>query len=292
MTTHMARQVAVPGTCGELVQGTLEGLPCLVSCPIACYSRAEVGFGPGTTWTVPPAASKTARALQAGLAYLRRAASGGWVQHLTTLPRGRGYGSSTADIGAMLYALGEAAGQPLSPLAVARLAVQVEPTDSSLFPGLALWDHRQGQYYEPLGAAPTLTVVVLDAGGEVDTLAFNRQDHRAMLQRLAPQHRDAFQLLRHGLAQQDFGAIGAAATLSATVHQAILPNPLLDVALALAHDLGAMGICRAHSGTLLGLLLDPRHTEIPHAVALAAQRCGPTVRVFSRPLVGGGPAPT
>jgi len=281
-------RVALPGTCGELVQGTLDGEPCLISCPIDYYNIAEVRFQPRDGWTVPEHAPKTRAALQAGLAYLGRTVSGGYVCLQTKLPRGRGYGSSTADIGATLYALGQAAGQELVPSEVARLAVHVEPTDSSLFPGLALWDHRYGHVYEDLGGPPALMVVVLDPGGVVDTLAFNQFDYREVLGRLAFQHREAFALVREGLRQGNLGALGAAATLSALAHQAILANPLLEPALSLAHDVSALGVCRAHSGTLLGLLLDPKDADVPAITALAARRFAPAVTVFSRPLVSGG----
>lgn len=282
-------RVALPGTCGELVQGSLDGEPCLISCPMGWYSIAAVRFQSCGGWTVPTQASKTRAALHTGLAYLGRTASAGCVHLHTELPRGRGYGSSTADIGATLYALGHAAGQRLTPQEVARLAVQVEPSDSTLFPGLALWDHRFGHVYEDLGAPPPLTVVVLDPGGEVDTLAFNQLDHRQVLRRLAPQHREAFSLLREGLRYGNLEAIGTAATLSATAHQTILVNPLLKPTLALAHDVRALGVCRAHSGTLLGLLLDSRHADAARITALAAQRFAPAVTVFSLPLVSGGP---
>jgi L-threonine kinase len=237
---------------------------------------------------VPEHAPKTRAALQAGLAYLGQTASGGYVRLQTKLPRGRGYGSSTADIGATLYALGQAAGQGLIPSEVARLAVHVEPSDSSLFPGLALWDHRYGRVYEDLGAPPALMVVVLDPGGVVDTLAFNQLDYREVLGRLAPQHCEAFAYVREGLRQGNLEAIGAAATLSARVHQAILTNPLLEPTLALARDVRALGVCRAHSGTLLGLLLNPKDVDVPAITALAARRFAPAVTVFSRPLVSGG----
>ena len=282
-------RVALPGTCGELVQGSLEGEPCLISCPMGWYSIAAVRFQSCGNWTVPAQAPKTRAALHTGLAYLGRTASGGCVHLHTELPRGRGYGSSTADIGATLYALGRAAGRRLTPQEVARLAVQVEPSDSTLFPGLALWDHRSGHVYEDLGAPPPLTVVVLDPGGEVDTLAFNRLDHRQVLRHLAPQHREAFSLLREGLRYGNLEAIGTAATLSATAHQAILANPLLEPTLSLAHDVRALGVCRAHSGTLLGLLLDPRHVDVARITALAAQRFASAVTVFNLPLVSGGP---
>jgi L-threonine kinase len=237
---------------------------------------------------VPEHAPKTRAALQAGLAYLGRTASGGYVRLQTKLPRGRGYGSSTADIGATLYALGQAAGQGLVPSEVAGLAVHVEPTDSSLFPGLALWDHRYGHVYEDLGAPPALTVVILDPGGVVDTLAFNQFDYREVLGRLAPQHREAFALLREGLRQGNLEAIGAAATLSASVHQAILANPLLEPTLSLAREVRALGVCRAHSGTLLGLLLDPEDADVLAITALVARRFAPAVTVFNQSLVSGG----
>jgi L-threonine kinase len=282
-------RVALPGTCGELVQGTWDGVACLVSCPIDRYSVATVALLPQTDWTWPPAMPKTRAALQAGLGYLRKSAYGGWLRIHSTLPQGRGYGSSTADIGAALYALGYAAGTPLAPLAVAKLAVQVEPTDSSLLPGLALWDHRNGQLYSDLGVPPSLTVIVLDPGGEVDTLRFNRCDHRAALQTLAPVHREAFTVLQEGVRYGNLEAIGTAATLSATAHQIILYNPLLDLALSLSREIGAVGLCRAHSGTILGVLLDPRRTSILHAVAYLKGRLGHNVHVFSVPLVNGGP---
>jgi L-threonine kinase len=288
-TVDEAVRVALPGTCGELVQGTLDGGDCLVSCPIERYSIAEVCLRQGAGWTVPADAAKTRAALQAGLSYIGQLHSSGVVRLHTQLLRSRGYGSSTADIGATLYALGRAVGRGLTPAEVARLALQVEPSDSSLFPGLALWDHRYGQRYEDLGASPPLTVLVLDPGGEVDTVAFNQLDHRRILRRLAPQHREAFTLLHQGLQQGDVAAIGAAATLSATAHQAILFNPWLTTVLSLARDVKALGVCRAHSGTLLGLLLDPRCTDVGSIVALTTRRFAPALTIFSLPLVSGGP---
>ncbi len=163
--------VAVPATCGELVQGTLDGIPCLVSCPIDCYSIAEIHLKPTPGWEVPGDAPKAAAALRAGLAYMGSATSwAGRLRLLSDLPRGRGYGSSTADIGATLYALGQALGRPIAPEQVAQLAVSVEPSDSTIFPGLALFDHRGGHLHEGLGPAPPLAVVIIDPGGEVDTL--------------------------------------------------------------------------------------------------------------------------
>jgi L-threonine kinase len=284
----MAR-VALPATCGELVQGTLDGVPCLVSCPIGRYGVAEVCLRSEPGWKVPPDAPKSVAALRASLAHLGRPEQGGQLRLTSDLPRSRGYGSSTADVGATMYALSQALSQPLTAAEVAWLAVRVEPSDSTLFPGLALFDHRDGSFYQELGPAPPLTVMVLDPGGEVDTLAFNRLDHREALGRLAPQHLEAFTLLREGLKCGDWQTLGEAATLSARAHQAILPNPLLEPALVLARGMGALGICLAHSGTLLGLLLDPARADVAAAAAFVTRHLPDEVAVACYPLVDGGP---
>lgn len=280
---------ALPATCGELVQGTLDGIPCLVSCPIDCYSIAEIQLKSVPGWEVPHDAPKTIAALRAGLEYLGGTLWGGRLKLVSDLPPGRGYGSSTADVGATLYALGQAAGCPMAPDQVAQLALGVEPSDSTVFPGLALFGHRDGRLYKSLGPAPPLTVLVIDSGGEVDTLAFNRVDHGETLGRLARQHREVFNLLCEGVMRGDWEAAGKAATLSACTHQVILPNSLLEPVLALAEEVKALGVCRAHSGTLLGLLFDPRYTDLPAVTAFVARRLPPSVTVTPYRLVDGGP---
>jgi len=284
-------RVALPATCGELVQGSLDGVPCLVSCPIDCYAVAQVDLRSTPGWDVPGDSPKAAAALHAGLKFLGEVTWGGRLSLSNDLPRGRGYGSSTADMGATLYALARALRRPIAPEQVAQLAVSVEPSDSSIFPGLAVFDHRGGRLLEGLGPAPPLAVVVVDPGGEVDTLAFNRMDHQAALRRLAPQHREAFRLLRQGLKNRDWEAVGAAATLSARVHQAILPDPLLDPALVLARDVAALGVCRAHSGTILGLLLDPCQADPAGVVSFVSRHLPGGVSVRPYALVDGGPRP-
>jgi uncharacterized protein involved in propanediol utilization len=72
-------------------------------------------------------------------------------------------------------------------------------------------------------STPPLAVIVLDPGGEINTLAFNALDHNAALRRLALDHRKAFWLLLDGLRRRDWQAGGEATTLSSRLHKAILP---------------------------------------------------------------------
>lgn len=299
MGSHISRsgRVVLPTACGELVQGTLDGVRCLVSCPIDRYAAAKIELTPAPTssdrWNVPADAPKAAAALRLGLARFGNgfARSAGRLRLISEMPRGRGYATSTADVGATLYALAEALGHPLNAEEAARLAVSVEPSDSTVFPGLTLFAHRDGALQKYLGKAPPLDVIALDPGGAVDTLAFNRLDHGEALRRLAPQHREAFQLLFEGLKRENWHDVGEAATLSSRAHQAILPHPLLEAALGLAGEIGALGVCRAHSGTILGLLLDPRHADTPGAVDFLRRQLPADIAVTRYRLVGGGPRP-
>ncbi len=270
----------VPGTCGEWVQGTLDGVPCLVSCAINWYGRVTVTLDPNTTaWDLPKGASKTAQALRLTLAACGNPPTGGSVRLDNPLPVGRGYASSTADVAGVIYALGRALGSAFTPSEAASLAVQVEPSDSTMFPELTLFAHRTGAFVRPLGCAPPLSVVVVDPGGFVDTLAFNAADHRPVLRRLAPIHREAFAMLESGLKAGEATLVAQAATLSAIAHQEILFNPLVEACRSFLPSTKALGICRAHSGTIVGLICDPVQADL--VARQAAERfAGCTVRVY------------
>ena len=284
-----AARVRLPGGCGELVQGTLDGVPFLATCPIDRWSEVAVQLSEDSGWRLPAASPKATAAIQAALDYFGCPEQGGCLTISSTLPRGKGYASSTADTAGTIYALAHALGRSVTPRTVARLALAVEPSDSVMFPGLALMDHRTGQRFEPLGDAPDLALVMVDEGGAVDTLAFNRPDRRPVLRALAAQHREALDVLRNGLRAGDLAAVGHAATLSAMAHQRILPKALLPEMLALRREVGALGICVAHSGTLLGLMLDPALHDVDGIAGYVTRRLPSTAWAGVQRIVGGGP---
>ena len=281
---------AIPATCGELVQGTWQGQPCLVSCPIDRYSSATVTISKQPMChQQQPQFAKANEALLAGLAWMGHGDCNGRFHIQSSIPRGRGYGSSTADMGAVLFALAEACERPLSSQQASFLATQIEPSDSTLFPGLAMFNHIDGKLIETLPGTLPLVILVIDPGRAIDTLACNRHNHQAVLNGLAPTYQIAFTLLRQGILLQNWEMVGKAATISATTHQNILFNPLLDTVLNLAHAVNALGICRAHSGTLLGLLLDPNMVDVNTICKHIRTRLPAKVRISVTSLVAGGP---
>ncbi|HID63852.1 MAG TPA: GHMP kinase [Anaerolineae bacterium] len=284
-------RVAVPGACGELVQGTLDGeQPFLISCPIDRFSVAEVELtSERRGWSCPPDTPKSVTALQAMLARLGHTEMGGQLRIRSDLPRAKGMASSTADIAATVYALAEALGEGVEPWEVARIALSVEPSDSLMFPGLALFDHRSGQVYEDLGPAPPLEVVVLDFGGTVDTLAYNRRYRADLLRKMVAEHREALAAVKEGLRRGNLADVGYGATLSARAHQRILPKPRLETVIGLAREMGALGVNVAHSGTVIGLLLDPGHADGPAMATYLAAHLPGLESISLNRMVGGGP---
>ncbi len=273
---------AIPCTCGELFQGSLEGEPCLVSCPIDLFSTAVVqdasnaGVEPGL---------KVRRALN----QLTGGKGNDYPLSIQTpLPAGRGYGTSTADIGAALYAVSAFANIPLDGSQAAQIAVSIEPTDSTFFPGLALFAHRSAAFHQWLGAAPAVKLLVIDPGGGVDSEEFNRRDWQPQLKQLAGGHADAFNLLRAGVTAGDLGTLGEASTLSARLHQEILFHPLLDRVVDLSRQIDAAGVCRAHSGTILGVLLEMDRGDEADLIKFFRERLPQEVTCRFTRLTGGG----
>jgi L-threonine kinase len=206
----------------------------------------------------PEHSPKAIRAVQATLAYLGRADLGAELAITSSLPRGKGMASSTADVVGAISATASALGVNLSPQEIAGLALSIEPSDGVMFPGIVLFDHREGSLYEELGMPPPMEVIVLDFGGTVDTLDFNRVDRREALSRMELEFKEALELVRRGIASSDPALVGKGATLSAWLNQRILYKPQLKAVMDFADSVGAVGVNVAHSGTAIGILLDRR----------------------------------
>ena len=180
-----AATVRAPGVCGELAQGMLGDTYFLVTCPVDFFSRVRVelytgdgaadgdGAGSGGAVAAPPECPKTAQAVALTLQYLERSDLAARVFVGDPIPRGKGFGSSSADLSAGIAATGLALGEELNPYQIGQIALSVEPTDGVMFPGITLFDHRSGTLAEELGAALPMEIVALDFGGEVDEIEFN-----------------------------------------------------------------------------------------------------------------------
>ena len=285
----MKATVRCPGSCGELVQGTADGLNFLVTCPIDLYSQVTVDLSPSGR-TTPPAGPKTREAVRRTLAYLGIVVADVAIEVKSELPAGKGMASSSADIAAACLATALAAGRTIEPAEICRIALDIEPTDGIFLSGITQIDHVTGKLLRSLGTPPPITIAVLDAGGEVDTIDFNqRSDLGSLNRRKEPEVQRALQLVEQGVRNGDAALVGAGATLSARANQPILCKPALERIIEISRSYGAVGVNAAHSGTVLGVLFDSaRAGGLSDCVDAICREC-PEVRHFHTVrLVGGG----
>ncbi len=255
---HRRGAAAAPGTCGELVQGTQKGIPFLVTCPVDWWSEVAVGQNEGTA-SLPVPSRKMKEAVRAvQLKYNNCRDPFPLLSKTSTIPLGKGMSSSTADIAAACLAASRYWGREMKSEEIMEVAISIEPSDGNMFSGIHLLDHRGGSWSESLGDPPSLGILVIDPGGEVDTLAFNsRSQLLSLYGQKEQQTSKALRLVREGIKENDEEKIGRGATISAESNQEILPKKELGQVFYYAQEIKAWGVNVAHSGTVLGIIMPP-----------------------------------
>jgi L-threonine kinase len=291
----MSLTIKSPGSCGELVQGTLDGQPFLITCPIDLYSEFRYKNKiPGFRTTLR--GDKSREMLVRTLHYVQSQYTMEEYlvrfpfQQYSALPIGKGMASSSADLSCLCQAVALSLGTQLSADEMADLCLAVEPTDGIFYPGIMLFDHVGGKIRENLGQPPKMMIAVFDAGGEVDTLSFNkRSDLTALNKAKEKQVREAMDFVMRGIAKQDVLLIGQGATISALANQLILANSCLEPIIKISSQYGACGVNAAHSGTVLGVLFAPQQAhQIADCVIAVTAKCPKVKYLQTVHLVSGG----
>jgi L-threonine kinase len=264
----------------------------LVSCPVDLFTQVRVELfegGPGVT--APADCPKSAASVEATLAYVGRQDLRAQVSIDNPIPRCKGMGSSSADVAAAIAAAGLAAGYKLPTSVVGKIALSLEPTDGLMFPGIVLFDHREGRIFEELGPPPPMEILALDFGGTVDTVEFNRIDRRDLWQSLTTDTDKALDLVRLGIWRGDPRLVGRGSTISARANQQVLPKAQLNQVAEFAESIGALGVNVAHSGTVIGVLLDARRKQGKSVLRLAESVFPHAQMMHLFRVIGGGLRP-
>lgn len=279
-----------PGTCGEFVQGAIDGRDFLVNCPIDLYSQATVYTSdkPGLHLQNPDQFSKIRDAIalaaqEFDLTFSHEMAIA------SDIPRGKGMASSTADITAALEAACQLCDISIPAGLFARIITEIEPSDCINFPGIAHVNHLTGDLIESMPAPTDISVIIVDCGGEIDTIGFDRERARGVYRQNQPIIAAALGLLKRGLYDGDPRAVAEAATQSAELSQQIHYKPQFKDLLAKTREVGALGINCAHSGTVLGVLYRTSDKLEASLLACIEKTFGSSVeRVGTFNIIGGG----
>ncbi len=255
-----------PASCGELIQGWIAGGEKLISCPIDWYSEVEVSEGEPAGGERP----LSRRMLQQVIGYFGY--HGDHIPPLridcrSTIPVAKGLASSTADIAAVAVATARFLHGTLDERQLADLCLRLEPTDSTVFSALTLFDHRHGRCRIAHAWLPEVEILILESPDTLTTAAFHRRIGKDRLQQQADRLDRAWQLFQAACRSQSPRRLGEATTLSAIASDLLLPKPAFARLLRLVEQHDLYGINVAHSGTVVGLLMDPRRHDADRLLA-------------------------
>jgi len=286
----MPAVVRVPGSCGELVQGRIDGINFHVTCPVKMFSYLTVDFSTSSRKIdCPVTRKKAAKAVEKTLAFLNGKGIPIKLQVRSQIPVGRGMASSTADITGSCLAVAAFLGKRITPSQIARIASEIEPTDGIMYKGIVCFDHIRGTLIEKLGPPPPMKILIVDPGGKVDTLCFNRRRDLHILHRVNSKLiKEAYNLVKEGIRKKDFELVGVGATLSSLCNQIILYKPELGKIISLSRKMGALGVNVAHSGSVMGVLLPPDFSRIERLKERIKRECGNHLRFYFTEVTGEG----
>ena len=256
---------------GEILQGVFRSGDALVhgliTVPCSEFGSTATYYpSAGSTLAVRPSwKKKAARAAQSALNSLGGRSFGGCLDVNTRGSAGAGCGTSTSDIVAAVRAVADAHRVTFTPWQVARWAVAAETASdpTMLDEANLLFGQLTARAIERFSPA-TLEMVIVSgydqARPPVLTTEFPRpcyhRDQVATLAQLLAAARQAF-------AEDNLGLLADVATKSAVLNQKFLPKTAFGDVVDGCLAAGAVGVQVAHSGNLVGAIVDPasRHLD-------------------------------
>ncbi|SDZ33502.1 hypothetical protein [Thermoactinomyces sp. DSM 45892] len=256
------------GTFGELLQGQLpDGSHFLVTLPISLQSKAT--FLPDRNTRVINVYPSNKKKVREAIDYLLRRFNihlGGLLMIQSEIPEGKGLASSSADIVASIRAVSKYLSLPINPSMIEEVMRQIEPSDGVMYEECVVFYHREVSLAGRLGELPPMIIVAADTGGMVDSIQHNRKSPQYI-----DSERDTFQRLLEDLkvaiARRDLDEIGRISTMSAEMNQKRLYKEYFDFFMSLNHKKEVCGTVIAHSGTMIGSILNPYNSRATEAMS-------------------------
>lgn len=259
-----------PASCGEIIQGWILGSEKLVSCPVNWYSEVEITTGAPLPderplvramvkqvlafWQLPDALSNEIR-----------------IDCRSTIPVAKGMASSTADIAATAVATSRHFGFTLDDVSLSQLCVALEPTDSTVFRSLTLFDHNTAQTRISCEHLPALDVLLLESPLTLRTEDYHRLPRQTALMSSADALDSAWRKVQRACLTSDPALLGEAASQSAIASQALLPKPGFNALMTIVEQCDLYGLNVAHSGSVVGLFLDRQRHDLEKVRALLSR---------------------
>ncbi|SET24128.1 threonine kinase [Natronincola peptidivorans] len=247
-----------PASCGELLQGYMLGGEKLISYSINLFSTVTIiektQVDKNSISQNHEKAYRMLESLFRHYGYHKEDYKDIVLKIDSPIPIGKGMASSTADLAATAVAGAKYLKKTITQEEIAKLCIAIEPTDSTIFSHLTLFDHLKGTFKKQYHSLPACKVLLLEGKEIIDTISFRKTDRRSLLKKAEASLGEALSLFEKGIKARDLKEIGKAATISAFANQSILHKEDLEEIHELSQRLGAYGINVAHSGSVMGVL--------------------------------------
>lgn len=246
-----------PASCGEFVQGMLGKEEYLSSYAIDLYSAAEVKEKLSNINIGP---SKSRRAIEKVFERfdlpIKESKNISLNIH-SEIPVGKGMASSTADIGATIVATLGLIQKSLTSEEISKIASTIEPTDSIYIEKNTIFNPLNGEIIKYLGNIRNSKVVILEPNKTLSTTKIrNTPNYKDIKTQNKDIIREAFYMLEEGIKNNDLHLVGKAATLSSLANENIHKKQGLKEIIEISKNYGAYGVNVAHSGTVIGILME------------------------------------
>ncbi|MDU4878923.1 MAG: cobalamin biosynthesis protein [Clostridioides difficile] len=279
-----------PASCGEFVQGIIDDEEYLCSYAIDMYSKVyieeklvDINLG---RYKSRLAIEKVFEKFNLPKKYTKNIS----LNINSKIPVGKGMASSTADIGATIRATLSLIDKDLSSEEISKLAAEIEPTDSIFIDKNSIFNPLNGTVIKYLGNLTNAKVVILEPNKVLDTMKIRlRQDYNKLKVENKEVIKKSFALLEEGLKKNNLSLVGEACTLSSLANENIEKKEYLNEIKKISKKYGAYGVNIAHSGTVVGILIDKYMNDKKMIDALCESNINSVYnKIYTQNIINGG----
>lgn len=246
-----------PASCGEFVQGILDNEEYLSSYAIDMFSIASLEE---KKEDINLGSKKSRKAIEKVFEKFNipiEESKNISLDLKSNIPIGKGMASSTADIGATIKATLSILNKKLNDEEISLIASEIEPTDSIILYKNSIFNPINGSVKKYLSSFDNGRVIILEPKEILETKIIRsnpnylniKLENKSIIKK-------SFNLLEKGLKNNDLKLIGEACTLSSLANENIHKKPYLNEIIEISQSMNAYGVNIAHSGTVIGILID------------------------------------
>lgn len=247
----MEVSTSYPGSFGEVLQGKVNNMDMLLSCPINIYTTVKI-FESKKPY-------KKLRLNKANRFLYNILKS--WnheeyyknldIQIKSKIPSGKGMASSTADLCAIYCSLLKMFNKDFNEEELIKECIKIEPTDSIIFREMTLFDYKKGLYKEKIGKYFSYDILVFEGKKGISTVEFNNKKLPDL-----KDVSDIYTILKEGAAEKNIEKLAYVSTESVIRNQHRLPYTWINNIEKIRKLTSGLGIIGAHSGNVLGIIYE------------------------------------